>query len=144
MIKEAVNPGEEDITADITPGDVIVFAQNSKNELKNVKLLVDYENPIVKAAANRGTVHRAVYCTPYEAKGDLLNITTDDIALVGESAITLEMHRVPTVYVYDSKRDIVSLGTKADLIDYKTAGANASKIVFYETKGYDYDLIIYR
>lgn len=144
VLKAAANPGEEDITADITPGDVFVFAKNSKNELKNIKLLVDYENPTAKAAANRGTIHRAVYCTPYEAKGDLLNITTDNIAIVGESAITLEMHRVPTVYVYDSKREIVTLGSKADLIDYKTADANASKIVFYETKGYDYDLIIYR
>ena len=63
---------------------------------------------------------------------------------MNENEFILEMHRIPTVYVYDSEREIVTLGTKSDLIDYKTAGANASKIVFYETKGYDYDVIIYR
>ena len=106
--------------------------------------LVDYENPTAKAAGNRGSIHRAVFGVAYEAKGDLLNITADDITTMNEDEFTLEMHRIPTVYVYDSEREIVTLGTKSDLIDYKTAGANASKIVFYETKGYDYDLIIYR
>lgn len=144
VLKAAANEGEQDITADVTPGDVIIISKNSKEELKGVKLLVDYENPTAKAAGNRGSIHRAVFGVAYEAKGDLLNITADDITTMNEDEFTLEMHRIPTVYVYDSEREIVTLGTKSDLIDYKTAGANASKIVFYETKGYDYDLIIYR
>lgn len=131
-------------TADVSAGDVVVLVKNSKDELKSLKLLVDYENPTAQAAEERGNIHRGVYATVYEMRDNLAYITTDNIAEVEEELLTLELHRIPTVYVYYGDRNIVTLGSEADVLDFKTAGSDASRIVFYETRGIDYDLIIYK
>ena len=78
---------------------------------------------------------------------DLFTITKDPAPLPDANgnpvAVTKELHRVPSyIYIIDTKTDSVTTGEQSDITDYKRDKVNYSKAVFYETKGYDYDLVI--
>ncbi len=139
----------------ISKGDIVILSINSDNELASApKLRYDLdadtdndENTVQVAEGNRGTIHRVTYGVIYEIIGDLFTITKDPAPLPDANgnpvAVTKELHRVPSyIYIIDTKTDKVTTGEQSDITDYKRDKVNYSKAVFYETKGYDYDLVI--
>ncbi len=127
-------------------GDVVILAINSDNELVGSKLLYDLdadtdddETTVQVRELNRGAIHRVMYGTIYETTEGIFTITKDPTA----ANVAKEVHRIPSyIYVIDRAKGKVTIGSSVDIIDYQADSENATKAVFYETKGYDYGLFI--
>ena len=139
----------------IEKGDVVILSINSDNELTQAPKLrydldadTDGDDETVQVAeGNRGTIHRVTYGAIYEMKGDLFTITKDPSpapdANGNPTPVTKELHKIPNyIYIVDTSIGKVSVGDKTSITDYVRDSINYSKAVFYETKGYDYDLVI--
>lgn len=132
----------------ISKGDVVILGINSDNELTQApKLRYDVDADTdgndqtvpIPQVLQRGAIHRVTYGAIYEVEGDLLTITPDPTA----TTISKELHRIPTyIYIVDTSLGKVSVGDHSDITDYVRDNVNYSNAVFYDTKGYDYDLII--
>ncbi len=137
----------------ISKGDIVILSINSDNELTQApKLRYDLdadtdglEETVQVPELNRGTIHRVFYGAVYEIKGNLITLTKNPApdADGNAASVTKELHRVPNyVYTVDTNTGKVEIGDKSDITDYVRDSVNYSKAVFYETKGYDYDLVI--
>ncbi|MBE7014053.1 MAG: hypothetical protein E7419_02460 [Ruminococcaceae bacterium] len=139
----------------ISKGDVVILSINSDNELTQApKLRYDFDadtdgldETVQVAEGNRGTIHRVTYGVIYELKGNLFTITKDPSpapdADGNPTPVAKELHRIPTyIYIVDSATQKVSVGEKTDITDFVRDNINYTKAVFYETKEYDYDLVI--
>ena len=139
----------------ISKGDVVILSINSDNELASApKLRYDFDadtdgldETVQVAESGRGTIHRVTYGAIYELMGDLFTITKDPSpapdANGNPTPVTKELHRIPTyIYIVDSSTQKVTIGEKTDITDFVRDNINYTKAVFYETKGYDYDLVI--
>lgn len=132
----------------VSKGDVVILSINSDNELTQApKLRYDVDADIdgddqtvpVPQVLQRGAIHRVVYGAVYEVEGDLLTISPDPTA----TNVSKELHRIPAyIYIVDTSLGKVSVGEQSDITDYVRDNTNYSNAVFYDTKGYDYDLII--
>ena len=131
----------------ISIGDIVVLSINTENELAMApKLLYDLDadtdndnNTTQIPEIGRGNYHRVYYGTVYGLKGNLMTITKDPEA----QNVSTELHRVPDyIYTIEADTGFVRLGENADIVDYLSDKENCSKVVFYETRGYDYDLVI--
>ena len=139
----------------ISKGDIVILSINSANELTQAPKLrydldadTDGDDQTVQVAeGNPGTIHRTYYGVIYELMDDILTITKNPSpapdANGNPTPVTKELHRIPAyVYIVDTSTGKVTTGDKSDITDYVRDNVNYTKAVFYETKGYDYDLVI--
>ncbi len=139
----------------ISKGDIVILSINSDNELASApKLRYDLDadtdgldETVQVAELSRGSIHRVTYGSIYELKGDLFTITKDPApapdANGNPTPVVKELHKVPNyIYIVDTAFGKVSVGDKTSITDFIRDNKNYTKAVFYETKGYDYDLVI--
>ena len=131
----------------VEKGDIVILNINIENELVDAPKMrydldadTDNDDSTVQIPEiGWGGIHRTYYGAVYGIKGSLIAITKDPTA---QNVVT-ELHRVPTyIYTVDTKLSKVLVGEINDITDYLSDKVNYSKVVFYETRGYDYDLVI--
>lgn len=131
-------------------GDAMIFGINSDNELNSRKLLYDADADtdgddstvqVKEVTRTHNTIHRVYSGYLYQLKEKLITIVKD----VNDPESDKEVHRVPDyVYVVDTAKGKVRKADITELVSYETDSEAYSKVTFYDTKGYDYDLVIYK
>lgn len=129
----------------VCAGDAVLMKIDSNGLIYACKLLFDMDKPTengVNTISNRKAAHRNSYGYVYYLKSDLYQLSTKDPNTTAE--LVLETHRLPNyIYLYNSRNKMVEIGSANDIVDYISDKEIYSKVFVYETKGYDYDMVIY-
>ena len=135
-----------DIFKDRHTGDVMLLAFDANQKIMDYKLLYDaQEDELVnnEGKDKRYTTHRNSLGYVYSIKDSLFEMARKDPALYPEEELEMEIHRVTkNIYIYDSKKQRVSVGGESDLIDYKSGAVNYTKLFVFDTYCVDYDIMI--
>lgn len=135
-----------DIFKDRHTGDVMLLAFDANQKIMDYKLLYDAQKDVLvnnEGKEKRYTTHRNSLGYVYSMKDELFEMARKDPALYPEEELEMEIHRVTkNIYVYDSKKQKVSVGGAGDLIDYKSGAVNYTKIFTFDTYCVDYDIMI--
>ena len=126
-------------------GDVITYANDSKGKVSGVELLfrpTEEDKYKLTSSTNPSTTsynnsQRIIFGSVYNKNKNAFQITTlTDLTEVTSSA--LELYKVlsgTAIYVYETKKDEVRVGTIADITDYQTDKVNYSKVCIYSDYG---------
>lgn len=137
-------------------GDVVRLAANQFGELHAVDPIYSLKNDSLKGNANPNPVNifagfRVQIAYAYYKNNDFVQTTTskpDKSHLNSTNGLAnVEIKNLGNyaIYLYDSERDEVSIGTTDSLIGFKnTNGVDASKLFIYERYGDGRTLIIYQ
>ena len=135
-----------DIFKDRHTGDVMLLAFDANQKIMDYKLLYDAQKDVLvnnEGKEKRYTTHRNSLGYVYSMKDELFEMARKDPALYPEEVLEMEIHRITkNIYVYDSKKQKVSVGGAGDLIDYKSGAVNYTKIFTFDTYCVDYDIMI--
>lgn len=142
---------DESLIEGIDVGDVVILDSEDGFLLGKPKHLHDADDPYKIVGGTRGTFWRGAYGYVQAVRENLFKTVQEIPSKDAEGNVTAvtegdpELHKIPQyIYLVDTKLKKVTIGSPSDIIDRSSDEVNYSKIVFYETRGYDYGLVIYK
>ncbi|GEM_PF-3808742 len=135
----------DSLSQQIGPGDIIRFAKDANNVIKEVKLYFDYSeqsltdeasSPFYTAGA------RFIYKNVYRRNNNTLFVTGEPVGKKGLKSSEIERVPSTTIYVYEGKE--ARIGSINDVRSYEEFGSDYSKIVYFTVYGLPRTLVVYQ
>lgn len=135
----------DSLSQQIGPGDIIRFAKDANNVIKEVKLYFDYSeqsltdeasSPFYTAGA------RFIYKNVYRRNNNTLFVTGEPVGKKGLKSSEIERVPSTTIYVYEGKE--ARIGSINDVRSFEEFGSDYSKIVYFTVYGLPRTLVVYQ
>ncbi len=140
----------------ITPGQIVKYTKNVKDEVIALNIMYDYEKNIKSGfsaiGSDIGKSSRLMYGMAARFEGGQLLVTDDDVTDIDSAAVSKEIINFSLylsqgrVYVYDTekRKDPLQKGGEGDIYDYASVGSKCSKVVVMTSMVWPRAIIIYK
>lgn len=151
---KSVAEGKKSETHTLARGDVIRFDLDDKNKISEIKLYYERETNVIvnNIGVGEGDTNndRSMLANAYDYDDGVLYLTQDDLS---GSAVNIAQSRLESIrpglyniYVLEKKNGELSarVGSVSDIYDYKTVGADYSKLFMWSKYGDPGVLLVFK